>query len=131
VNDFRGVGWAFPVGVDERGGIALTALDANIEQSIRIILLTAKGQRVMRPEFGCDLHELLFAHNDASTAGLAVHYVKEALNMWEPRIQLLDVRASTDPAQPSRLLIAIRYEVKATHDRRSLVFPFYAIPEEE
>jgi len=84
----------------------------------------------MRPEFGCQIHELLFAANDATTAGLASYYVEEALGMWEPRIRVLDVNAHPDPSYPWRLLIDIRYEIKATHDRRSLVFPFYRIPGE-
>lgn len=128
--DFLGAGWAFPVAVDQRGRIALASQETDIEQSIRIILLTPKGQRMMRPDFGCHIHELVFAQNDGATAGLAVHYVTEALNMWEPRIRVLEVKASTDDADGSKLLIDIEYEVKATLDRRSLVFPFYTIPGE-
>ena len=128
--DFLGSGWAFPVAVDQRGRIALASQETDIEQSIRIILLTPKGQRMMRPDFGCHIHELVFAQNDGATAGLAVHYVTEALNMWEPRIKVLEVKASTDDTDGSRLLIDIEYEVKATLDRRSLVFPFYTIPGE-
>ena len=129
--DFLGSGWAFPVSVDQRGRIAIASQETDIEQSIRIILLTPKGQRMMRPDFGCHIHELVFAQNDGTTAGLAVHYVTEALNMWEPRIRVLGVKASTDNNDGSRLLIEIEYEVKATFDRRSLVFPFYTIPGEE
>ncbi len=128
--DFLGSGWAFPVGLDQRGRIALASQETDVEQSIRIILLTPKGQRMMRPDFGCHVHELLFAQNDGTTAGLAAHYVTEALNMWEPRIHVLAVKASPDGADRSRLLIDIDYEIKATLDRRSLVFPFYTIPGE-
>lgn len=128
--DFLGSGWAFPVAVDQRGRLALASHETDIEQSIRIILLTPKGQRVMRPDFGCHIHELVFAQNDGTTAGLAAHYVTEALNMWEPRIRLIDVKAASDSTDNSRLLIDIEYEVKATFDRRSLVFPFYTIPGE-
>jgi phage baseplate assembly protein W len=127
--DFLGAGWAFPVAVDQRGRIALASQETDIEQAIRIILLTPKGQRMMRPDFGCHIHELVFAQNDGATAGLAVHYVTEALNMWEPRIRVLEVKASTDDSG-SRLLMDIEYEIKATLDRRSLVFPFYTIPGE-
>lgn len=130
MSDFLGKGWAFPIRVDPRGRVALARFEEDIEQAIRMILLTPKGQRVMRPEFGCLIHELVFAPGDATTAGLAAHYVEEALGMWEPRIRVLDVAASPDEADPSRLLIEIQYEVKATHDRRSLVFPFYRIPGE-
>lgn len=130
MRDFLGVGWAFPVGVDARGRIALARQERDIEEAIRIILLTPKGQRVMRPEFGCQIHDLMFAPNDATTAGLAAYYVEEALGMWEPRISVKEVNARPDPENQARLLIDISYEVKATHDSRSLVFPFYRIPGE-
>ena len=130
MRDFLGTGWAFPVSVDAHGRISLARQERDIEEAIRIILLTPKGQRVMRPEFGCQIHTLLFAANDATTAGLAAYYVEDALNMWEPRIQVLSVNARADPTDPGRLLIDIDYEIKATHDRRSLVFPFYRIPGE-
>src|SRR6516225_4137401 len=130
MRDYLGVGWAFPVGVDAHGRIALVHQERDIEEAIRIILLTPKGQRVMRPEFGCQIHDLVFAPNDATTAGLAAYYVEEALLMWEPRIRLIEVRAEADPDNGERLLIHIDYEVKATYDRRALVFPFYRIPGE-
>ena len=129
--DFLGCGWAFPVHVDAQGRIGLARQERDIEQAIRMILLTPKGQRIMRPTFGCHIHELIFAPNNASTAGLAAHYVEDALRMWEPRIEVLTVKASPDAeGGGSRLLIEIKYEVKATHDQRSLVFPFYTIPGE-
>jgi phage baseplate assembly protein W len=128
--DVLGSGWTFPVGVDARGRIALSRRERDIEEAMLIILLTAKGQRVVRPTFGCQIHDLVFSPNDATTAGLAVYYVEEALTMWEPRIRLLNVTASPDPDTPERLLIEIHYEVKATYDQRALVFPFYRIPGE-
>jgi hypothetical protein len=128
--DLLGVGWAFPVGVDARGRIALVRHKLDIDEAIRIILETPKGQRVMRPEFGSNLHDLIFAPNNATTAGLAAYYVEEALGMWEPRITVLEVDAHADEADPGRLLIEILYEIKATYDRRTLVYPFYRIPEE-
>jgi Bacteriophage baseplate protein W len=130
MRDFLGVGWAFPVGVDARGRIALARQERDIEEAIHIILLTPKGQRVMRPEFGCQIHDLIFAPNDATTSGLAAYYVEEALAMWEPRVRVGEVNARPDPENLGRLLIDITYEVKATHDSRSLVFPFYRIPGE-
>jgi phage baseplate assembly protein W len=126
--DFVGTGWGFPVGVDARGRIALSRRERDIEEAITLILLTPKGQRLMRPEFGCRIHELVFAPNDASTEGLAIYYVEEALAMWEPRIDVLGVRAAPDESAPERLLIEIEYQIKATYDRRALVFPFYRIP---
>lgn len=128
--DVIGRGWAFPIHLDANGRVALVAGVQEIEESIRIILGTPKGQRPLRPEFGCQIYDLLFAPNDANTAGLAVYYVEQALGMWEPRIRLLEVRAGLDPQAPERLLISIEYEIKATLDRRSLVYPFYRIPEE-
>jgi phage baseplate assembly protein W len=130
MSDFLGVGWAFPVNVDARGRIGLARQEQDVQQAIRMIVLTPKGQRVMRPEFGCHIHELIFAPNDGATAGLAARYVEEALGMWEPRIQVMDVKAGADPSDPSRLLIEVIYELKATNDQRSLVFPFYTIPGE-
>ncbi|HNP69958.1 MAG TPA: GPW/gp25 family protein [Kouleothrix sp.] len=128
--DVRGSGWAFPVGLDPHGRVALAHGDQDIEQAIILILLTPKGQRPRRPEFGCQIHDLLFAPNDGTTAGLAAYYVREALAMWEPRINIRDVRAAPDPNIPECLRVTIDYTVKATHDRRSLVFPFYRIPGE-
>jgi len=95
-----------------------------------MIVMTPRGQRIMRPEFGCYIHELMFAPNNGATAALAAHYVEEALAMWEPRIEVRDVKAWFDPNDASRLLIDVQYDVKATNDPRSLVFPFYTIPGE-
>lgn len=128
--DFLGVGWAFPVSVDARGHLALAHRERDIVEAIKIILLTPKGQRVMRPEFGCRIHELVFAGNDATTAGLAAYYVEEALGMWEPRIRVMRVTAEPDPDNDGRLLIQIEYQIKSTYDVRALVFPFYRIPGE-
>ena len=79
----------------------------------------------MRPNFGCDIHTLIFAPNNATTWGLVVHYVEEALGMWEPRIEVTDIDPQTDPDDPARLLINIKYRVKATNDARNIVYPFY------
>jgi uncharacterized protein len=128
--DVLGSGWAFPPTVDARGRIALARRERDVEEAIQMILLTPVGQRVMRPEFGCRIHDLIFAPNDATTMGLARYYVEDALGMWEPRIQVTEVRVSPDPDNNGRMLIHIRYEIKATHDERSLVFPFYRIPGE-
>lgn len=128
--DFLGVGWAFPVAVDARGRINMARHERDVEQAIQMILMTPKGQRVMRPEFGCQIHELVFAPNDAMTAGLGAYYVEEALAMWEPRIRVLEVDITPDDENSGRLLINLDYEIKATHDKRSLVFPFYRIPGE-
>ncbi len=125
-----GRGWSFPPRIDAQGGLSLTNDRSEIEQAIQIILNTSPGQRVMRPTFGCRLHELVFAPNNSHTAIQARRYVEEALGMWEPRINVVRVDAHPDEKDGSRLLIEVEYEVKANHDRRSLVHPFYLIPEE-
>ncbi len=125
-----GKGWAFPPRLDHRGQIAVVDGPTEIEQAIRIILNTSPGQRVMRPEFGCRLHELVFAPNNSQTAGLAERYVREALGRWEPRIDLEKVEVAPDEHNRAQLLIAVTYSIKATLSSRSLVYPFYIIPEE-
>jgi uncharacterized protein len=129
-SEIVGRGWAFPPRVGPQGGLALTTERNELVQSIQVILGTSTGQRVMRPTFGCRLHELMFAPNNSHTAAQARRYVEEALGMWEPRINVIQVEVGPDPLDTSRLLIAIEYEMKATHDRRSLVYPFYLIPQE-
>ena len=126
--DILGTGWSFPLRVDSRGGVALSRHEKDIEESIRIILSTAKGERRMRPNFGCDVHTLIFAPNNATTWGLASHYVEEALGWWEPRIEVTEVNPQSDPQDTSRLLINIKYCIKATNDARNLVYPFYLLP---
>ncbi len=130
-NPIIGRGWRFPPALDERGTVALVSGEAEIEQAIQIILGTAPGQRVMRPEFGCRIHELVFAPNNAETAGTAARYVQEALGRWEPRIEVQRVHAEPDLANQARVLVSIEYRIVATHSSRSLVYPFYVIPERE
>jgi phage baseplate assembly protein W len=128
--DIIGRGWTFPPKIGPQGAISLTNEGNEITQAIEIILSTSPGQRVMRPTFGSRLQELVFAPNNAQTAAYAKRYVEEALGMWEPRIRLTKVDVRPDPDAAHRLLIEIEYEIKATHDRRSLVHPFYLIPGE-
>ena len=128
---FLGRGWQFPVGAGARGGIAMSSGDRDIEASILVILATSKGERVMRPEFGSSLHDFVFAPNSPTTHGLIAYHVQEALARWEPRIEVREVDVEPDPDEPSRVIISIRYEVRANNDDRNLVFPFYLIPMEE
>jgi phage baseplate assembly protein W len=126
--EFLGVGWSFPVMVDKekkRFPIAVAEYEESVRQAIRIILATAKGERVMRPDFGCGIHELVFAVNDSATRGLAEHEVREALRLWEPRIEVLQVKVTSSGAQGEELLISIDYRVRATDNRFNLVYPFY------
>src|SRR5690348_12483834 len=94
--DFLGNGWSFPFRISPSGGIALTRQEYDIDEAIRIILSTAKGERHMRPNFGCGIHDLVFAPNNATTAGLVYTYVEEAIGWWEPRVELIDIEVTTD-----------------------------------
>ena len=122
---FLGLGWRFPVQPDGQGQIALAEAEDSIRQAVWIILGTARGERVMRPDFGCGIHELVFATSDATTAGMVAREVSQSLTMWEPRIDLLDVQVAPSPAEPSVLLIRVEYRVRATNNRFNLVYPFY------
>ena len=128
--DFLGRGWSFPVDVDDDGRITLTGSADSIRQSIWSILSTAPGERVMRPDFGCAVADLVYAVNDEATAAEVAASVREALAIWEPRIDVIDVvatpgatTAGTDT--PEVLLVAVDYEVRATNSRFNLVYPFY------
>ncbi len=123
--EFLGFGWKFPIGMDKEGGMALSHYEDNIKESIRIIVGTAKGERQMRPDFGCDLNTLVFAENTLSTAGRAAYYVEQALLLCEPRIELLRVEAKPDPEEENRLAINIEYRLIATNTIFNLVYPFY------
>ena len=125
---FIGRGWAFPLRVDQTGGIALVSREQEIEEAIRLILGTSPGERPMRPEFGCRIHEFLFASADGETANSIGNEVRSALRRWEPRIDVSDVQVTIDARNPALLYIDVRYAIKATNDRRNLVFPFYVIP---
>jgi phage baseplate assembly protein W len=129
--EFLGQGLVFPLQVNPRGEIALARGELDIQQSIKIILGTVPGERVMRPEFGCRIHELVFAPRDAATEGLAIYYVEQALGRWEPRIELQEVNVLDDPHHDGAMFIEIKYRIKATHDERSIVYPFYLSGEEE
>ncbi|MGH3753838.1 MAG: GPW/gp25 family protein [Pseudonocardiaceae bacterium] len=128
---FLGAGWAFPLHTDATGSIALVRSEREVEESIRIILGTAPGERPMRPEFGCAIHDFVFAPADASTAGALAFEVRVALERWEPRIDLDDVVVRFDQTDNGRLLIEVRYSLRDTNDPRNLVFPFYVIPSHE
>lgn len=129
--EYIGQGLAFPLQIDQQGGLALARGPRDIEQAIRIILGTAPGERVMRPEFGCRIHELVFAPNDATTEGLMIHYVQQALDRWEPRVQVQEITVDADPGHDGTLMLEVKYQIKDTHDQRSIVYPFYLMGEEE
>ena len=123
--EFLGVGWKYPVRTDLNGKIALSQYEDDIREAILIILGTAKGERVMRPDFGCGIHDLVFAPINTPTITLVENSVREALTVYEPRIELIRVEASTERADTGQLLVNIDYRVRATNNRFNLVYPFY------
>lgn len=124
--DFLGTGWRFPIGTAEgTDQIAMAAQNDSIRQSIWTILGTSPGERVMRPDFGCGINDLVFDVNDAGLAGQVGSAVREALAVWEPRIDVLDVNAFPDQTNPNLLLIEISYQVRSNNSRFNLVYPFY------
>ena len=129
--DFIGRGLSFPVRTDATGSVALVEGDREIVESIRLILATAPGERPMRPEFGCAIHDLVFAPADSTTAGQIAYEVRLSLERWEPRIDLTDVIIDFAEADQGTLLIDIRYTLRNSNDPRNLVFPFYVIPPHE
>ena len=127
--EFLGQGLAFPLQINQQGGITLARGAHDIEQAIRIVLETQPGERMMRPEFGCRVHELVFAPHNAATEGLAALYVKQALDRWEPRVDVMAVDIATDSLHDGALLINVKYRVRDTHNERSIVYPFYLTEE--
>lgn len=127
--EFLGTGWAFPfqsVPIDPNANqIARSSGEDDVHQAILIILGTAPGERVMRPDFGCRIHDYLFAPNTTRTASLVELAVEEALIRWEPRALLEQVTAEPDPLDPALLRVSIAYTIRATDSRFNLVYPFY------
>ena len=124
---FLGVGWNFPPQTDASGTMILAAYEQDVHQAIRIILGTNPGERVMRPDFGAGLNDFVFEPISTTTMHQLETRVREALVDWEPRIDVLDVSVTADPAQPGRLFIDIRYQVRATNTVANLVYPFYLL----
>jgi phage baseplate assembly protein W len=131
VTEIIGSGLAFPLQVDRRGGIALARDETDIEQAIELILGTAPGERPMRPEFGCGVHDFVFDTIDASTVGKMEQAIRDALDRWEPRVIVQTVEFDLDYVGEGRLVIDIGYRVRVTNTLRNLVYPFYVIPAEE
>ncbi|RFS83462.1 baseplate protein [Actinomadura spongiicola] len=125
---FVGAGWGFPLRVSASGGIVLVTGEREIEEAIRLVLATAPGERPVRPEFGCAIHDLVFAPANEETAGRIAYEVRASLDRWEPRIDVSDVRVSTSPDDGAVLFVDVTYEIRGTNNPRNLVFPFYVIP---
>jgi hypothetical protein len=124
--EFLGIGWKFPVAVEAATlDIAMSAYEQDIKEAIGIILSTAKGERVMRPDFGCGIFNYVFAPMNISTLGGVETSVTEALTLWEPRIQLIAVTTSFDQSDLGKMLVSISYKVRSTNNQFNLVYPFY------
>jgi len=131
MSEILGSGLAFPLQVDARGALSLAGGEDDIEQAIGLILGTAPGEREMRPEFGCAVHDLVFDTIDAAMIGKLETAIRAALDRWEPRIDIDDLTFDLSDVDEGRLLITIAYRVRRTNNQRNLVYPFYVIPEEE
>lgn len=131
MTDLIGSGLSFPLQADQRGVLALAHGVTDIEQAIRVILGTAPGERPMRPEFGCAVHDLVFDTIDAELVGRVEVAVHTALARWEPRIEVTDLQFDLGEVQRGTLVITISYRVLATSRLYNLVYPFYVIPVEE
>jgi phage baseplate assembly protein W len=131
MTDILGSGIAFPLQVDRRGGIALARDETDVDQAIQLILATAPGERPMRPEFGCGVHDFVFDTVDAATVARMETEIRSALDRWEPRVEVTDVSFGLDGTDHGELLIQITYRLRATNHLRNLVYPFYVIPAEE
>lgn len=121
---YLGQGFTFPLGIGQQGGLALSAEGQSVRESIWLILLTEPGERLYRPEFGCRLVELAFTPINAETLMLMRIWVQEALELWEPRIELEEVLAQPNIDQ-GIVYIVINYRLRTTYEPQSLVYPFY------
>jgi phage baseplate assembly protein W len=124
--DFLGVGWSFPVASDSATGeIRLSAYEQDVKEAIRIILETARGERVMRPDFGCGIHDLVFADMNSTTLAAVEAAVRDSLVRFEPRIEIIGVSVNPFDATNGLLLIEIDYRIRRTNQSDNLVYPFY------
>jgi phage baseplate assembly protein W len=131
MSEVLGSGLAFPLSVDHRGAVAMASGETDVEQALQIILGTAPGERPMRPEFGCTVHDLVFDTIDAAMVGRMETAIRAALDRWEPRIEVMQIDFDLGGMAEGRLDITIGYRVRATNHQRNLVYPFYVIPAEE
>lgn len=126
--NYIGKGLSFPLRLSDRDRLSMVDNEAEIRQSIQIIIMTVPGERVMRPEFGCEIHNLIFHPANWQTAAEAERYVREALQRWEPRIDIESVIVTPGGTEIGELLIDIEYRLTGQPDTRSLVYPFYLLP---
>lgn len=128
---FVGRGLAFPLRTDATGAFALVEDRTELDEAIRLIVATAPGERPMRPEFGCRIHDHVFAPIENTTIGSIAFEVERAVGRWEPRVDVEQVNVYADDEVEGLLYIELTYRVKENNDERNLVFPFYTIPETE
>jgi len=128
MSEIIGRRWSFPPRLGDRNQMALSQDDTAIRESIYIIINTVPGERVMRPDFGCEIHSLIFWPANDQTAALAESYVREALERWEPRIDIREIVVVPGNTEYGELVINIAYQIKGHHDLRSLVYPYYLTP---
>jgi phage baseplate assembly protein W len=122
---FLGTGWRFPILPDASGGLRYVSGDANVEQSLRILLLTQLGERVMRSDFGTQLPRLVFSPGSTQYLRLLERTVQDAVTNWEPRVDVDQVVAEADPIDQFRVVVSINYTVRQTNTSNNLVFPYY------
>ncbi|MDB4881911.1 MAG: putative rane protein [Gemmatimonadetes bacterium] len=127
---FLGIGWAYPPTASAAGEVETVAYEEDVRQAVWIILGTARGERVMRPDFGAGLDRLVFEPINTTTMSLVQHYAEEALVTWEPRIDSVAVAVSAD-APRGRLMLDVRYRVRTTNTFYNLVYPFYLMEARE
>ena len=123
--EFLGRGWRFPILPDEAGRLGYAQGDAHVEQSLRVLLLTRLGERVMRPAFGSDAPRLVFAPGSDRYLRLLESTLRDAVRDGEPGVVLDEVRAEADPRDQTHVVVSIAYRVRPTNSRLNLVFPFY------
>lgn len=122
---FLGTGWRFPILPDEAGRLGYATGEQSIEHCLRALLLTATGERVMRPDFGTRAQESVFAPGSVQNLRDLEQSVAEAVRTYEPRVELDGVRAEADPLDESRITVSVEYRIRRTNTKANLVFPFY------
>ncbi|MBN2440646.1 MAG: GPW/gp25 family protein [Spirochaetales bacterium] len=123
--DFLGRGWRFPIKTNRKGGLSYSEGERDIEEAIWIILGTARGERLMLPEYGCGIHDLVFSPINSTTLGEIKHHVTTALREYEPRIEVLKVLIEQDVDEENKLLISIDYKVLKNNSFHNIVYPYF------
>ncbi len=123
--DFLGKGWKFPINVSLKGGFELSSYEDGVKEAIWIILGTSKGERTMDPDFGCGMYDLVFTVVNTESMGLIKESVREALTLWEPRIDIMNIDVNQDDQDRGKVVISLDYQIRATNNEFNLVYPFY------